>query len=161
MSVVRMNITLPEKLARQLDKLVEPKKKSQFIAETLQRRIARIGVEKLQEILEEGYKKTRKKETQSLQRGLNPLIWRDGMNIKRGEIYLAALDPVLGREISKTRPVFITSNNKNNLFSGTVTILPIFPLRILIKFYPFEVFLPKQSGKFPKNSKVKADQIRS
>jgi len=65
MSVVRMNITLPEELAHQLDKLVEPKKKSQFIAETLQRRIARIQHEKLQGILEEGYK-TRKKETQSL-----------------------------------------------------------------------------------------------
>ena len=65
MSVVRMNITLPEELAHQLAKLVEPKKKSQFIAETLQRRITRIQHEKLQEILEEGYK-TRKKESQSL-----------------------------------------------------------------------------------------------
>ena len=56
MSVVRMNITLPEELARQIDKLVEPKKKSQFIAETLQQRIERIQHEKLQKILEEGYK---------------------------------------------------------------------------------------------------------
>jgi metal-responsive CopG/Arc/MetJ family transcriptional regulator len=65
MSVVRMNITLPEELARQIDKLVEPKKKSQFIAETLQQRIERIQHEKLQKILEEGYK-ARKKESQSL-----------------------------------------------------------------------------------------------
>ena len=34
------------------------------------------------------------------------------MNIKRGEIYLAALDPVPGKEISKTRPVAIVSNLK-------------------------------------------------
>ena len=40
------------------------------------------------------------------------------MNIKRGEIYLAALDPVVGREISKTRPVVVVSNNQNNKFSG-------------------------------------------
>jgi metal-responsive CopG/Arc/MetJ family transcriptional regulator len=64
MSVVRMNITIPEELARQMDNLIEPKKKSQFIAETLRQRIARIQHEKLQEILEEGYK-TRKKESQS------------------------------------------------------------------------------------------------
>ena len=82
------------------------------------------------------------------------------MNIKRGEIYLATLDPVLGKEISKTRPVVIVSNNKNNLFSGTVTILPI-SSQNLDKTYPFEVFLPKGSGNLPKNSKVKTDQIRT
>jgi len=36
------------------------------------------------------------------------------MNIKRGEIYLATLDPVVGREISKTRPVVVVSNDQNN-----------------------------------------------
>lgn len=82
------------------------------------------------------------------------------MNIKRGEIYLAVLDPVLGKEISKTRPVLIVSNDKNNLFSGTVTILPI-SSQNLDKIYPFEVFLPKGSGNLPKDSKVKADQIRT
>lgn len=82
------------------------------------------------------------------------------MNIKRGEIYLAALDPVLGKEIAKTRPVVIVSNNKNNLFSGTVTILPI-SSQNLDKIYPFEVFLPQGSGNLPKDSKVKADQIRT
>lgn len=82
------------------------------------------------------------------------------MNIKRGEIYLAALDPVLGEEISKTRPVVIISNDKNNAFSGTVTILPI-SSQNLDKIYPFEVFLPKGSGGLPKDSKVKTDQIRT
>jgi len=82
------------------------------------------------------------------------------MNIKRGEIYLAVLDPVLGKEIAKTRPVVIVSNNKNNLFSGTVTILPI-SSQNLDKIYPFEVFLPQGSGNLPKDSKIKADQIRT
>ncbi len=82
------------------------------------------------------------------------------MNIKRGEIHLAALDPTLGREISKTRPVVIVSNDKNNAFSGTVTILPISSQNI-DKIYPFEVFLPKGNGNLPKDSKVKADQIRT
>ena len=82
------------------------------------------------------------------------------MNIKRGDICIAALDPVVGKEISKTRPVVIVSNDKNNAFSGTVTILPITSKR-LKKIYPFEVFLPKGSGSLPKDSKVKADQIRT
>jgi len=82
------------------------------------------------------------------------------MNIKRGEVYLAALDPVIGREISKTRPVVVLSNNKNNEFAGTVTVLPI-TSKNTSKIYPFEVFLPKATGNLPKNSKVKADQIRT
>jgi mRNA interferase MazF len=82
------------------------------------------------------------------------------MNIKRGDICIAALDPVVGKEISKTRPVAIVSNDKNNAFSGTVTILPI-TSKSLKKIYPFEVFLPKGNGNLPKDSKVKADQIRT
>jgi len=82
------------------------------------------------------------------------------MNIRRGGIYLAALDPVVGREISKTRPALVVSNDKNNEFSATVTILPI-TSKNLQKIYPFEVFLAKGAGNLPKNSKIKADQIRT
>ena len=82
------------------------------------------------------------------------------MNIKRGEIYLAALDLVLGKEISKTRPVVVISNDKNNEFSATVTILPL-TSKNLQKIYPFEVFLSKGMGNLPKDSKAKADQIRT
>jgi mRNA interferase MazF len=82
------------------------------------------------------------------------------MSIKRGEIYLANLDPVVGREISKTRSVVVLSNDKNNEFSGTVTILPITSKNVS-KIYPFEVFLPEGCGNLPKDSKVKADQIRT
>jgi mRNA interferase MazF len=35
------------------------------------------------------------------------------MIIKRGGIYLAALDPVIGKKIAKTRPVAFISNDKN------------------------------------------------
>ncbi len=82
------------------------------------------------------------------------------MIIKRGFIYLAALDPVVGNEIAKTRPVAVISNDKNNEFSGTVTVLPL-TSKNLRKIYPFEVYLAKETGNLPKNSKVKADQIRT
>lgn len=82
------------------------------------------------------------------------------MNIKRGEIFLAALDPVVGREISKTRPVVVVSNNANNDFSQTVTVLPITSKNPRLA-YPFEVFLSKGNANLPKDSKIKADQIRT
>jgi metal-responsive CopG/Arc/MetJ family transcriptional regulator len=65
MSVVRMNITMPEELAQQLDKLIGPRKKSHFITETLKERIESIQNEELQKKLEEGYK-VRKQESQSI-----------------------------------------------------------------------------------------------
>ena len=82
------------------------------------------------------------------------------MNTKRGDICLVALDPVMGSEISKTRPAIIVSNDINNRFSGTLTVLPI-TSKNLRKIYPFEVFLQKGMGNLPKDSKVKADQIRT
>lgn len=82
------------------------------------------------------------------------------MNIKRGGIYLAVLDPTMGREIAKTRPVAVISNDKGNEFSGTVTVLPI-TSQNLDTTYPFEVFLVRGTANLPKDSKIKADQIRT
>ena len=82
------------------------------------------------------------------------------MSTRRGEVYIAALDPVIGKEISKMRPVVVVSNDLNNQFAATLTVLPITSMN-LDKIYPFEVFLPKGSGGLPKDSKVKADQIRT
>jgi len=56
MSVVRMNITLPEDLAEELEKIAGSKKKSRFIAKTLQEKIASIKADEIQRRLEEGYK---------------------------------------------------------------------------------------------------------
>ena len=65
MSNVRLNITIPEEVARQLDSIVGTRGKSRFIAETLRNRIQEIAEQKLQQLLEEGYK-ARKKESQSI-----------------------------------------------------------------------------------------------
>ncbi len=82
------------------------------------------------------------------------------MTTRRGDICLVALDPVMESDISKTRPALIVSNDINNRFSGTLTVLPITSKK-LQKIYPFEIFLPKGMGNLPKDSKVKADQIRT
>jgi metal-responsive CopG/Arc/MetJ family transcriptional regulator len=67
MNMVRMNITIPEDLARQIDQLVDSRKKSRFIAETLKERVKKIEKDKLQKMLEEGYKR-RKEESLSISR---------------------------------------------------------------------------------------------
>jgi len=72
MNMVRMNITIPEDLARQLDQLVDSRKKSRFIAETLKERIKKIEEDKLQKMLEEGYKR-RKEESLSISRNFESI----------------------------------------------------------------------------------------
>lgn len=47
------------------------------------------------------------------------------MNPVRYGIYLASLDPTLGREIAKTRPVVIVSLDAMNAFAGTVVVCPL------------------------------------
>jgi len=71
MNTVRLNITLPKEIARQLDSMVGPKKKSDFIAETLRQRIEKIQYEELQGLLEEGYKST-KQESLSMTKEFEP-----------------------------------------------------------------------------------------
>jgi len=44
---------------------------------------------------------------------------------KRYEIYYASLDPTIGREIHKTRPVVIVSLNQMNKYSDTVVVCPL------------------------------------
>lgn len=81
------------------------------------------------------------------------------MSIKRGRIYLANLDPTIGAEIKKTRPVLVVSNDINNKYSHTITVLPI--TSNTKKIFPFEVLIPEGIGNLPKDSKIKADQIRT
>ena len=60
--------------------------------------------------------------------------------MKRGEVWLAALDPTVGREIQKTRPCLIVSPDEMNARLSTATVLPMTtgsrpaPWRIPIRF---------------------------
>ncbi len=78
---------------------------------------------------------------------------------ERGEIYLVCLDPTIGREINKTRPALIISNDINNRVAQTVTVIPV--TSNVEKVYPFEAYLSsKETGLF-KDSKAKCNQIRT
>ena len=47
------------------------------------------------------------------------------LTIKRGDIYYAELNPVIGSEQGGTRPVLIISNDIGNKHSPTVSLSPL------------------------------------
>ena len=79
--------------------------------------------------------------------------------MKRGEIYFANLDPTVGSEIRKKRPVLIVSNNANNKTASTVTIIPV--TSNTTKVYPFEVLLETKDCGLSKRSKAQCHQVRT
>ncbi|MFM2429712.1 MAG: hypothetical protein RLZZ511_925 [Cyanobacteriota bacterium] len=79
--------------------------------------------------------------------------------MKRGEIYYANLDPTVGSEVNKRRPVLLVSNNVNNRANTLVTVLPI--TSSIDRVYPFEVLLPAAESGLMKDSKAQAQQIRT
>lgn len=60
--------------------------------------------------------------------------------VKRGEVWLAALDPIVGGEIQKTRPCLIVSPDELNGRLRTVLVAPMTtgsqaaPFRIAVRF---------------------------
>ncbi len=79
--------------------------------------------------------------------------------IKRGDIHWVGLDPIEGSEIGKTRPAIVISNNINNELADTVTIIPV--TSSIGKIYPFEVFIPRGITNISRDSKAKANQLRT
>lgn len=82
-------------------------------------------------------------------------------NIKRGDIYFARLNPIVGSEQGgKHRPVLIISNNKGNRYSTTVIVAAItgmehnkanLPTHVIAKEYEF----------LEKDSIILLEQIRT
>lgn len=47
------------------------------------------------------------------------------MIIKRGDVFYADLDPIIGSEQGGVRPILVVQNNVGNKYSPTVVVLPI------------------------------------
>lgn len=73
------------------------------------------------------------------------------------DIYLADLNPVIGREQSGTRPILVISNNYENLLD-IVTIIPITSLKAGRRIYPNELLLQTE---LEKPSILLCQQIRT
>ena len=60
--------------------------------------------------------------------------------VRRGEIWLAALDPTMGSEIQKTRPCLVVSPNELNTHLRTAIVTPMTtgsrptPFRVAVRF---------------------------
>src|SRR5260221_81440 len=79
--------------------------------------------------------------------------------MKRGEIYFANLNPSIGSETRKKRPVLIVSNDVNNKVASTITIIPL--TSNTKKIYPFEVLIEMSDSGLNKSSKAQCHQIRT
>ena len=82
------------------------------------------------------------------------------MKIKRGQIYIADLDNVIGSEQGGTRPVLILQNNKGNKYSPTTIVSCITTKTNNKAHLPTHSFVPVSLGLETK-SIVMLEQIRA
>lgn len=79
--------------------------------------------------------------------------------MRRGEVWVVNLDPVLGSESGKRRPAVVVQNDLANETSPTVTIVPL--TTNTDRVFPFQVLVPAGEGGLPRASKALCEQIRT
>jgi len=84
--------------------------------------------------------------------------------MRRREIRLVNLDPVIGSEAARTRPAVVVSNDGANttaarLGRGVITVVPVTSNTDHI--YPFQVLLPANETGLDVDSKAQAEQVRA
>ncbi len=78
--------------------------------------------------------------------------------IKKGDIYYAMLDPVIGSEQDGKRPVVVVQNNLANKYSPTVIVAPI--TTVIKKTYlPTHIIVCKNNY-LKKDSTILVEQVR-
>jgi mRNA interferase MazF len=82
-------------------------------------------------------------------------------NIRRGEIYYANLDPVIGSEQGGIRPVLIIQNNIGNRFSPTTIIVAITSKGKVKHRLPTHFDIPFGTAGLDEDSTILAEQIRT
>jgi mRNA interferase MazF len=82
------------------------------------------------------------------------------MIIKRGEIYYAELNPVIGSEQGGTRPVLVIQNDIGNQFSPTTVVIAITSQIAKAKLPTHVEVKAKRSG-LERDSVILTEQIRT
>ena len=82
------------------------------------------------------------------------------VEIKRGDIFLANLEPVEGSEQGGIRPVLIIQNDLSNKYSP-VTIVASLTSKKFTKEFPTNVFLSKKDSELDKDSTILLNQIKT
>ena len=76
--------------------------------------------------------------------------------IRRGDIYWVELPDSNGRELKEIHPCLVISNDRQNIFSPLITVMPITSLKGGDKVFPFQV-----SIQLKKESIILVDQIQT
>lgn len=83
------------------------------------------------------------------------------MTIKRWFIYRADLDPVIGSEQGKSRPVLIISEDEINNLLNIVNVIPLTSRKSGRIIYPNEVLVSANNFGLPNESIILCHQIRT
>ncbi len=81
------------------------------------------------------------------------------MEIKRGDIFLVNLEPVIGSEQGKTRPCLIIQNDEGNKVSPTTIIAPT-TTKFFVKEFPTNVEVTAEQSGLDFDSTILLNQIR-
>jgi mRNA interferase MazF len=83
------------------------------------------------------------------------------MKFSQWTVWLANLDPIVGFEQGKTRPVLIISKSSLNSILPVVNVIPNTSRKVNRRVYPNEALLPANSGELSLDSIALCYQIRT
>ncbi len=79
--------------------------------------------------------------------------------VRRGDVILANLDPTIGVEIKKTRPVIVLSNDSINQLSQLAVVVPL--TKNVAHPSPSHALIPKGVARLSFASKAVTEQIKA
>jgi mRNA interferase MazF len=81
------------------------------------------------------------------------------VTVRRGDVVVASLDPTIGVEIQKTRPVIVVSNDSINQFSQLVVVVPL--TKNVAHLSPSHAVIPKGVARLTFASKAVTEQVKA
>ncbi|MBE6154264.1 MAG: type II toxin-antitoxin system PemK/MazF family toxin [Firmicutes bacterium] len=83
----------------------------------------------------------------------------ENFEIKKGDVYFASLNPIVGSEQDGERPVVVVQNNLANKHSPTIIVVPI---TTVLKRMELPTHIPISKNRFlKKDSMILVEQIRA
>jgi mRNA interferase MazF len=79
--------------------------------------------------------------------------------VRRGDVVVASLDPTIGVEIKKTRPVIVLSNDSINQLSQLVVVVPL--TKNVAHLSPSHAVIPKGVARLNFASNAVTEQIKA
>lgn len=83
---------------------------------------------------------------------------RDDWVFRRGDLYLANMNPFKGSEQSGKRPVLVLQNNAGNFYAPTLIVAPV-TTRLYKQDLPTHLVIGKEGGLYER-SMIELEQIR-